>query len=150
VVDDGAARPRRVARPRGDARRAPFPETARANKLGSTSVHIDEGIAHRYAEVSGDWSDHHFDIGAARAAGFAFVFTHGMATMAVCTHRLLGLLGVDDPGRVSRVAVRFASPIPLGRDLTVNAYGIDEHSIAFDAVADDVTTITNGRLELRI
>ena len=126
-----------------------FPESARANPLAPVTAHLDEKMAHRYAEVSGDWSAHHFDIEVARAAGFDFVFAHGLCTMAICTHRLLGLLGVDDPGRVSRVAVRFASPTPLGCDLTVKAYGIDERSFAFEASADGVTTITHGRLELR-
>jgi acyl dehydratase len=126
-----------------------FPGAARANGLGSTTFHVDDKAARRYAEVSGDWSEHHFDIEAARAAGFDFVFAHGLCTMAICTHRLLALLGVDDPGRVSRVAVRFASPTPLGCDLTVNAYGIDERSFAFGAAADGVDTITHGRLELR-
>ena len=91
-----------------------FPDDARAHPLGSVTQHIDKDVAHRYAEVSGDWSAHHFDIEVARAAGFDFVFTHGLCTMAICTHRLLGLLGVDDPARVRRVAVRFASPTPLG------------------------------------
>ena len=126
-----------------------FPDGARATPLGSATAHLDDQMAHRYAEVSGDWSAHHFDVEAARAAGFDFVFSHGLCTMAICTHRLLGLLGVDDPGRVSRVAVRFASPTPLGCDLTVNAYGIDERSFAFEAAADGVATITHGRLELR-
>jgi len=125
-----------------------FPDAARANALGSTTVHIDGLTAHRYAEVSGDWSEHHFDITAARAAGFHFVFAHGLCTMAICTNRLLELLGVGDPGRVSRVAVRFASPTPLGCDLTVNAYGIKDHCFAFEAVAGGATTITHGRLEL--
>ena len=99
--------------------------------------------------MSGDWSENHFDIEVARAAGFDFVFAHGLCTMAICTHRMLGILGVDDPGRVSRLAVRFASPTPLGCDLTVNAYGIDQRSFAFEAAADGATTITHGRLELR-
>ena len=141
---------RRVARPRNDARRAPLSRTtARANPLGSATTHIDGQIAHRYAEVSGDWSAHHFDIEVARAAGFDFVFTHGLCTMAICTHRMLGLLGVDDPGRVARVAVRFASPTPLDCELTVNAYGITKRSFAFEAAANGTTTITHGRLELR-
>lgn len=126
-----------------------FPESARASPLGSVVVHLDDRMAHRYAEVSGDWSAHHFDIDAARAAGFDFVFAHGLCMMAICTHRVLGLLGVDDPGRVARVAVRFASPTPLGCDLTVRAYGIDERSVAFEADAIGATTITHGRLELR-
>jgi acyl dehydratase len=126
-----------------------FPDAARARPLGSAVHHIDEQVAHRYAEVSGDWAPHHFDIEVARASGFDFVFTHGLCTMAICTHRLLGLLGVDDPGRVARVAVRFASPTPLGTDLSVNAFGIDANSFAFEATARGVTTIAHGRLELR-
>jgi acyl dehydratase len=126
-----------------------FPDDARARPVGSAIHHIDADVAHRYAEVSGDWSTHHFDIEVARAAGFDFVFTHGLCTMAICTHRLLGLLAVDDPGRVRRIAVRFAAPTPLDCDLTVNAFGISEHSFAFEAEANGTTTITNGRLELR-
>ena len=95
-----------------------FPEDARARPLGSVSQHIDKDVAHRYAEVSGDWSAHHFDIEVARAAGFDFVFTHGLCTMAICTHRLLDLLGVDDPGRVCTGgrAVHVADPVGLRAD----------------------------------
>jgi acyl dehydratase len=126
-----------------------FPESARGNPIGSTTHRVDEQAALRYAEVSGDWSAHHFDIDAARAAGFDFLFTHGLCTMAVCTHGLLRLVGVDDPGRVRRVAVRFASPTPLGSELTLKAYGIDGNSFAFEAAANGASTITHGRLELR-
>ena len=126
-----------------------FPDDARARPLGTAVHHIDVDVAHRYAEVSGDWSAHHFDIAAARTAGFDFVFTHGLCTMAICAHRVLGLLGVDDPGRVRRVAARFASPTPLACDLNVDVFGVSEHSVAFEAVADGTTTITEGRLELR-
>jgi acyl dehydratase len=126
-----------------------FPDHGRSNPLGSTTQYLDDRLAHRYAEVSGDWAAHHFDIEVARAAGFDFVFAHGLCTMAICTHQLLALLGVDDPGRVARVAVRFASPTPLNAELTVNAYGIDQNSIAFEAISGCVPTITHGRLELR-
>jgi len=126
-----------------------FPEDARAHPRGSTSQHLDGRLAHRYAEVSGDWSAHHFNIEVARAAGFNFVFAHGLCTMATCTHRLLGLIGIDDPGRVARMAIRYASPTPLGEALTVNAYGIDQNSYAFEATSRGVATITHGRLELR-
>lgn len=126
-----------------------FPDHARANPLGSIGRHIDGDVAVRYAEVSGDWSAHHFDIEAARAAGFDFVFTHGLCTMAFATHLLLGLLGVDDPGKVARVAVRFASPTPMESELTLNAFGITDHSFAFEATANGAATLTHGRLELR-
>lgn len=126
-----------------------LPDDARRRPIGSVSHHISDDLSQRYAEVSGDWAAHHFDVEVARAAGFDFVFTHGLCTMAICTHRMLQLLGVDDPGPVGRVAVRFASPTPLDCELTVNAFGIDEHSFAFEATANSATTITHGRLELR-
>jgi acyl dehydratase len=126
-----------------------FPDGARAHPVGSVTAHIDKNLAHDYAEISGDWSAHHFDIEVARAAGFDFVFTHGLCTMAICTHRVLGILGIDDPGRVRRVAVRFASPTPLDCELTINAFGITENSFVFEAAAKGAMTITHGRLEMR-
>jgi acyl dehydratase len=126
-----------------------FPDRAYARHLGPAVHHIDEQIVHRYAEVSGDWSAHHFDIAAARASGFDFVFAHGLCTMAICAHRVLGLVGIEDPGRVARVAVRFASPTRLGADLVVDAYPISAESFAFEATCNGVKTITHGRLELR-
>lgn len=124
-----------------------FPDGARP--LGSVSQHIGDDVPQRYAEVSGDWAPHHFDIDVARAAGFDFVFTHGLCTMAICAHRMLGLLGIDDPSVVRRVAVRFASPTPLDSELTVSAFGIGESSFAFRAESNGATTIAHGRLELR-
>jgi acyl dehydratase len=126
-----------------------FPESAADRLLGSAVHPVDVQTAQRYAEVSGDWSAHHFDIAAARASGFDFLFAHGLCTMAICAHRMLQLVGVSDPGRVSRVAVRFASPTPLGGDLVVVAYRIEANSFAFEATCAGVKTITHGRLELR-
>jgi acyl dehydratase len=125
-----------------------FPESALEDPRGAALQHVAEDTARRYAEVSGDWSAHHFDIDVARSAGFDFLFAHGLCTMAMCTHRVLDVIGVGDPGRVRRVAVRFASPTRLGGDLTVRAYGAGEGVIAFDAACADVTVVTNGRLEL--
>jgi acyl dehydratase len=126
-----------------------FPENARQRPIGSSTHHISNDLPRRYAEVSGDWAAHHFDIEVARAAGFDFVFTHGLSTMAICTHQLLGQLGVDDPGRVARIAVRFASPTPLDSELTVHGFAMDQRAFAFEADANGATTITHGRLELR-
>ncbi len=126
-----------------------FPESALDHPLGTAVQHVADDTARRYAEVSGDWADHHFDIDVARAAGFEFLFAHGLCTMAMCTHRVLDLIGVGDPGRISRVAVRFASPTPLGGDLRVSAYRAGEGMFAFDAACGDATVVTHGRLELR-
>lgn len=126
-----------------------FPESARDRRIGSVTHHVDEQTAERYAAVSGDWSAHHFDIAAARRSGFDFLFTHGLCTMAICAHQVLHLVGVDDPGRVSRVAVRFSSPTPLGADLVVEAYRWTDRAVAFEATCNGARTISHGRMELR-
>jgi hypothetical protein len=66
----------------------------------------------------------------------------------VCSHLVLGLIGIEDPGRVRRVAVRFAAPTRMGADLTVSAFGITDGMFAFEATCAGATVITHGRLEL--
>lgn len=61
-----------------------FPETARESPLGS-ATHVEGEIARRYAEVSGDWSARHFDLDAARASGFDFLFAQGNVTCIPAT-----------------------------------------------------------------
>lgn len=125
-----------------------FPEAALDRPLGSVRQRVAPDAARRYAEVSGDWSAHHFDVDAARAEGFDYLFGHGLCTMAMCVHGVLGILGVDDPGRVRRAAVRFASPTPLGGELNIAAYDAGE-AVVFGATCGPTDVITHGRLELR-
>ena len=61
-----------------------FPEDARRRVIGSWEVDVDNGMAQRYAQVSGDWSGHHFDLEVARSSGFDRLFVHGLCTMALC------------------------------------------------------------------
>lgn len=126
-----------------------FPESARANPLGPAVQRVAADTALRYADLSGDWAAHHFDVEVARAAGFDYVFAHGLCTMAMCTHRVLDAIGVGDPSLVRRVAVRFAAPMRLDADLTISPYGIDGHAFAFEAHCADVGVVSHGRLELR-
>ena len=46
------------------------------------SVHDD--MARHYADVSGDYSEHHFTLEAARRSGFDAPILHGLCTMALC------------------------------------------------------------------
>ncbi len=67
-----------------------FPEPARGHLVGSVTQHVDADIATRYAEVSNDWSAHHFDLESAQRAGVDYVFAHGLCTMAMCTQAAVG------------------------------------------------------------
>jgi acyl dehydratase len=125
-----------------------FPEAARTRPVASVVGHVDLDQATRYAEVSDDWSAHHFDLDAARGSGFDYLFAHGLCTMAMCTQAVVAAVADGDPSRVRRVAVRFASPTRLDEDLTVDVFQIDADTFAFEATCAGATVIKHGRLEL--
>jgi acyl dehydratase len=129
-----------------------FPETARAHLVGSVDQPVDVDTATRYAEVSNDWSAHHFDLESARKAGVDHLFAHGLCTMAMCTQAVVGMVAGGDPSQVRRVAVRFASPTRLGADLTVDVYDASATAgpgvYSFEATCADVAVVKHGRLEL--
>ena len=104
-------------------------------------------MARRYAIASGDWSGHHFDVEAARRSGSDRVFLHGLCTMALCGRGIVEILGCP-PERVRRVAVRFASPMPLGEKLDVHLYDGGDHRYVFEAACARSPVITHGRVEV--
>ena len=126
-----------------------FPQAARDQLAGEYKVHVDDDMARRYAEVSSDWSTHHFELGAARQSGFDRLFLHGLCTMALAAQGAVSLVAGGDPDRVRRVAVRFASPTFLGDDLEAHFYQATEHTYAFEAEAGGAAVIRNGLVELR-
>jgi acyl dehydratase len=126
-----------------------FPEPARDRPLGTWTADVDDDMARQYAEVSGDWSPHHFDPAAARRSGFDRVFLHGLCTMALCAQGVVQVVADGDPERVRRIAVRFASPTFLGERLTVNVFDAGPLGYAFEADSADARVISNGRVELR-
>lgn len=129
-----------------------FPEAARARLVGSATQRVDLDTPARYAEVSNDWSAHHFELDAARGAGVDHVFAHGLCTMAMCTQAAVAMVADGDPSGVRRVAVRFASPTRLDEDLTVDVYDASASTgpgiYAFEGRCAGATVITHGRLEL--
>jgi acyl dehydratase len=106
-------------------------------------------MVRRYAELSGDFSDHHFDVEAARRSGFAGPFLHGLCTMALCARAVVATVCPDDPSQLRRFAVRFASPAYLHQDLTVRICSLGGDRVAFEATSADSVVIRNGFAELR-
>ena len=124
-----------------------FPEVARERSLGTHIVAVDAAMARAYAEVSGDWNEHHFDVEAARRSGVDRVFLHGLCTMALCAQGVVVLAAGGDPDRVRRVAVRFASPAFLDEALHVHVYDAGDLGVAFEAESAGATVIAHGRAE---
>jgi acyl dehydratase len=120
-----------------------FPDGARERPVGEYRFDVDGDMARRYAEVSGDWSPHHFDLEAANRTGFDRLFLHGLCTMTLCAQAVAG----DHPDRLRRVAVRFASPTFLGEELAVRVYDAGDLGYAFEAECAGALVITNGRAE---
>ena len=125
-----------------------FPADARSHPVGAITQHVDADIATRYAEVSNDWSAHHFDLDAARRSGVDYLFAHGLCTMGMCAQAAVGLVADGDPGRVRRVGVRFASPTRRDEDLTVDVFRAESGVYAFEATCAGATVVKHGRIEL--
>ena len=118
-----------------------FPESARVNQVESRSVFVDGGTAQRYAEVSGDFAEHHFDPEAAARSGAAGPFLHGLCTFAICGEAVSG----GKP--IKRIAARFAAPALLGNDLKVDVFRASEKAHVFEATCAGAKVATNGVVE---
>jgi acyl dehydratase len=122
---------------------------ARERPAGTCSIDVDPDMARRYAEVSGDWSDHHFTAEAAQRSGFDRPFLHGLCTMALCAQGVVDVVAAGDHSRVRRIAVRFASPTFIGERVDVHVFDAGEVGWAFEAESNGATVVSNGRVELR-
>lgn len=126
-----------------------FPEQARGHAVVEYRIDADEEMPRRYAEVSGDWSGHHFDVEAARLSGYDRVFLHGLCTMGLCVQGIVSLVAGGDPNRIRRVAVRFASPVFVGEVLVMRVFQVDGHMYGFEAESAGAAVVRNGLAELR-
>ncbi len=79
-----------------------FSNSRGAAPVAEDVVRIDEVMARRYAELSGDFSEHHFSRAGARRSGHQAPFLHGLCTMALCTRAAVKTIGDGDPTRIQR------------------------------------------------
>lgn len=126
-----------------------FPADARERLIGTYRIEPDLEMPRKYAEVSGDWSAHHFDLEAAQQNGFPRPFLHGLSTMALCAQGVVQLAAGGDPDRVRRIAVRFATPTFVGEAVDVHVYDAGELGVAFEAESAGAIVVAHGRAELR-
>ncbi len=124
------------------------PDGAREHLLGTYTQHVDGEITRAYAEVTNDWSPHHFDLEAARTAGVERLFLHGLCTLAIAAQGVAKFACAGDTSRLRRVAARFASPTFLDEDVTVHVYDAGNGGYAFEADCAGVPVLTQGLAEL--
>ena len=124
-----------------------FPDAARAHPVGSRTVHVDLDQPQRYAEVSNDWSAHHFDLESVWRAGFDDLFADGLCTMAMCTHAVVAWWRTAT--RHASAGSRCASPPhPPRRGPDRRRLRDPPTRYGFEATCAGPAVIKHGRLEL--
>ncbi|MDQ3571253.1 MAG: MaoC family dehydratase N-terminal domain-containing protein [Actinomycetota bacterium] len=87
-----------------------FPSRLRDSEpVAEVAQTFDADQTFRYAEASGDPMQIHLDEEFAKAVGLPGIIIHGLCTMAFASVATLQSLTPDDPTRLRRLAVRFAS-----------------------------------------
>ena len=129
-----------------------FPRGARAQPLGSYTVHVDDDQTYRYKEASGDDNAIHVDPGVAILAGLPGIIVHGLCTMAMTSQAVVALAAAGDPARLRRLAVRFSRPVFPGNDVVTTLFDAGpadgRHVFAFEAHSGGELVISNGRAEV--
>ena len=127
-------------------------ETAKAGaRLKEIRYPIADDQTTRYAAASGDFFEIHLDDEAARAVGLPGRIVHGLCTMAFTGRAVLEAAGVDDPGAIARLAVRFSAPLRPGGTIATRIWALDgPHVFGFEALdSEGQLVIKDGRAELR-
>jgi len=87
-----------------------FDETLRERDPDAeVSQSFDKDQTFRYAEASGDPMQIHLDEDFAKSVGLPGIIIHGLCTMAFTAVAAIENFAADDPSRLNRLAVRFAS-----------------------------------------
>jgi acyl dehydratase len=130
----------------------PFPPEARHRPIGSTTFDVTIDQSFRYAGVSGDRNAHSIDDEVAREQGFPGKLVQGLCTFAMCSGAVVEQTG-GDPGRLRRLAGRFARPLFPDQELVVRCYdggrtARGDEVVVFEATAAGETVIKHGWAEL--
>ena len=107
----------------------------------------------RYAEASGDPMQIHLDDGFAKSVGLPGIIVHGLCTMAFTSVAAIKSFTPDDPSRLRRLAVRFASIALPEQTITTKFWAAGERDgrdgYAYETTSDaDAIVITDGWAEI--
>lgn len=102
-----------------------------------------------YRLAGADPNPIHIDAGMARQAGFERPILHGLCSYGVAGRALLKLLCGNDPARLRRMDLRFASPVYPGETLRTLVWREGPGRAAFQVrvVERDQLVLNNGRVE---
>ena len=106
---------------------------------------FDADQTFRYAEASGDPMQIHLDEEFAKSVGLPGIIVHGLCTMAFTSVAVLENYAADDPSRLKRLAVRFASIALPEQAITTKLWHAGESEgadrYAFETTSDAGSTV---------
>jgi acyl dehydratase len=97
---------------------------------------FDADQTFRYAEASGDPMQIHLDDEFAKSVGLPGIIIHGLCTMAFTSVALIDHACPDDPTRLQRLAVRFASIALPEQTVTTRIWDLDEGAHSYETTSD--------------
>jgi acyl dehydratase len=132
-----------------------FDEALREREpAAEVSQTFDSDQTYRYAEASGDPMQIHLDEEFAKSVGLPGIIIHGLCTMAFASVAVIERFAADDPSRLNRLAVRFASIALPEQTITTRAWDAGEvdqgrTGYAFETSSDaDSVVIKDGWAEV--
>jgi acyl dehydratase len=137
-----------------DAPAHSFPEELRERDPDAEVTQtFDSDQTFRYAEASGDPMQIHLDDEFAKSVGLPGIIIHGLCTMAFTSVAVIERFAADDPSRLKRLAVRFASIALPEQTITTRIWDAGESEgtarYAFETQSDaGATVIKDGWAEI--
>ena len=131
------------------------PAAAAGPPVGELTVHVDDDQTFRYRDASGDQMPIHVDENFAKQVGLPGIIAHGLCTMAMTSQAVVKTVADGDPGRITRLAVRFSKNVFPGDDVTTTIHdlgggdpsGARRYGFTATSSRGDLV-ISNGRAEV--
>lgn len=127
----------------------PVPSDRQPDLVLDLPTRPEQAILYR---LSGDYNPLHIDPAVARAGGFDRPILHGLCSYGVAGRAVLKLLCDNEPARLKRLNVRFASPAYPGETIRTEIWREGDGRAAFRAkvVERDVVIINNGLVDYSV
>jgi acyl dehydratase len=97
---------------------------------------FDADQTFRYAEASGDSMRIHLDEEFAKSVGLPGIIIHGLCTMAFTSVAVIEHACAEDPSRLKRLAVRFATIALPEQTITTRIWDVGDSSYAYETAND--------------
>ncbi|MES2258564.1 MAG: MaoC/PaaZ C-terminal domain-containing protein [Pseudomonadota bacterium] len=134
----------------GTATGQPVPHPVPQDRAPDASIDLvtrpEQAVLYR---LSGDTNPLHIDPAVARAVGFDVPILHGMCSYGIAGRAILKLCCDNDPARLRKLNLRFASPVYPGETLRTEIWHLNPGQVAFrvKVVERDLVALNNGYAE---